>query len=543
MKKLLSLLVCVFLASLLCACNPQANKTTVTLDLNGGSIVGETVITATQGENLSITEPTKTGYDFIGWTYNDEPVSLTPFTLNEEAVTLKADWQAKTVNYTFNLMGGSGDFTGGTINYGDSTSGIKSLIPQGESGDFNCWIVNGEELGDVWTYLPSGNEQEITIVACYTGTFILTFVHYDNTKEYVSVNISEGVDTETLPLPKTKTGYRADWEINYDEMLSITESRVINAVIKPNIYTVVFKNGTLTDITTYTYDKEVELPSPQKNGYEFLGWSPIENDRTNLISGNYVWNFSKAITLYAIYNPKTFKINYDTSNIKVAFDLYDGQELATKTTQSVAYNANYSLYTVKTKNDIASVVWLYNGNEISMSDVWKITQDVTLTAKVTANEVDIAVKIDLNGGTGSEYCTLTLQKPLTSLASTITAPRGKRLAGFTYKGRYYSITDVFDAYDYDGTKLVAVYKNQVFTTVKIDLNGGTGETTGVIEVGKAMLTITNRPKAPSGQKLVGFYYKEKMYLLTDVWDVEDYDGESLIAHYIADDEDWSPIPT
>lgn len=617
MKKLLSLFVCIFCISLLCACDTPPKQVRVNLNLDGGEIVGESVYEATVGENLTLPAPTKTGYTFNGWTYNGEAVNLTPFNLEVDSATLKAEWlvksynvvvnfnggviiedgvelqgtelqveygeqinlpaptkygydlvgyefangdeapsniwdcdvddpvitakwQAKKVNYTFELLGGSGNFADGVIAYGESTASIKALIPEHDSGNFVCWLVNGRILGDEWTYLPENN-QTVTLVAKYERYFVLTFVHYNSEQEFINVNSDIGVNFEEIPVPKTQPGYTAVWSLTNDEICLLTESTIITAELLPNKYTVIFKNGTLTESSVYTYNETYTLPTKVRDGYTFLGWSTSQDGSSGVIKGEYKWEFDRVITLFAIYEEKTYNVNYDTSNIKVDFELVNDENEVVSGTQQVTFSKPYNLYTVKTKNNVASVVWEYNGAQLSASGNWNIATDVKLTAKIVVNEVEIAVKVDVNGGSGEQDCTLTLTKPLSSLTQMPTAPTGKRLVGFNYKGTFYSLSDVFNHYDYDGTPLVAVYADRVFITVNVDVNGGTGESTATVELGEKLSFMQNKPKAPTGKKLVGFYYKDTFYDLNAVFDVEDYDGEVLTAHYINDDEDWSPL--
>ena len=52
----------------------SANKNTITLNANGGS-VSETSVIVTYGENYTLPVPTNTYGAFTGWLYNDEPIT------------------------------------------------------------------------------------------------------------------------------------------------------------------------------------------------------------------------------------------------------------------------------------------------------------------------------------------------------------------------------------------------------------------------------------------------------------------------------------
>ena len=81
--------------------------------------------------------------------------------------------------------------------------------------------------------------------------------------------------------------------------------------------------------------------------------------------------------------------------------------------------------------------------------------------------------------------------------------------------------------------LVAVINayNPVSISVNLDVNGGTGNSFAKITLGKQMSTLTTAPTPPAGKKLVGYKYKEKLYAISDIWDVVNYDSEPLIAIY------------
>ena len=84
MKKILCLLALILSVVCICACksgggnNNGVSVVTVTLDLDGGSIDGETVINATVWEDLNLPTPVKEGFDFKGWYYNGNHVTLKP---------------------------------------------------------------------------------------------------------------------------------------------------------------------------------------------------------------------------------------------------------------------------------------------------------------------------------------------------------------------------------------------------------------------------------------------------------------------------------
>lgn len=80
----------------------SANKNTITLNANGGS-VSKTSVIVTYGENYTLPVPTNTYGAFTGWLYNDEPItdslgsSLEPWTFTSD-ITAVVDWSIKVYN-------------------------------------------------------------------------------------------------------------------------------------------------------------------------------------------------------------------------------------------------------------------------------------------------------------------------------------------------------------------------------------------------------------------------------------------------------------
>ena len=99
----------------------EANKYTITLDVNGGPELAETKFEVTQGESFTLPIPgEKEGYTFVGYgTFtidkngkthnflktNAQGVSLNPYTYGED-VTLYALWEGKEYKVTIKAVGG-----------------------------------------------------------------------------------------------------------------------------------------------------------------------------------------------------------------------------------------------------------------------------------------------------------------------------------------------------------------------------------------------------------------------------------------------------
>ena len=104
MKKLLCVLLLIFSLALMPGCS---KGTTVTLNLNGGSISGDTQFNVELGDELNIEDPVRDGYTFGGWLYIGEVVDLSSWAIDMKEVTLTAKWIASISNIYFDSDGGT----------------------------------------------------------------------------------------------------------------------------------------------------------------------------------------------------------------------------------------------------------------------------------------------------------------------------------------------------------------------------------------------------------------------------------------------------
>ena len=84
----------------------KANEYTVTFDPNGGTAVTEQTV-AYGGKATQPTAPTRTGYTFLGWTYNGESWDFDSDTVPAGNITLVAKWTANTYKIVFHANDGS----------------------------------------------------------------------------------------------------------------------------------------------------------------------------------------------------------------------------------------------------------------------------------------------------------------------------------------------------------------------------------------------------------------------------------------------------
>ena len=153
----------------------QSNTTSITLNLDGGTISTDVSGQYTIGQTITLETPTKSGYDFSKWqiTTGDSTLSGNKLTIGTQATTIKAIW-IKKVTLTLNLDGGTISSNASGVYSRNATVNLRTPTKSGYA--FSKWQIT---MGDSTL---SGNEltigtQDTTIKAIYikaSGVFAYT---------------------------------------------------------------------------------------------------------------------------------------------------------------------------------------------------------------------------------------------------------------------------------------------------------------------------------------------------------------------------------
>ena len=166
------------------------NQHVVTLNLDGGTYDGDTTIIVDDNKTITLQNPSKTGYKFIGWYLGNEVFDFnTKITSN---ITLTAHYEKiKTFTITFNANGGkfvSGE-TSVTLNEGVSLSSLPTVSKEGYS--FIGWYL--EETKIEVGYIPTS---DVTILAKWS---VNPVVKYTVTLDAVDGKIeNESLSTKSI---------------------------------------------------------------------------------------------------------------------------------------------------------------------------------------------------------------------------------------------------------------------------------------------------------------------------------------------------------
>ena len=191
--------------------NWELTEYNITMDLNGGSGQEKVVYTMTD-EDFELPTPTRNGYEFVGWTGEDITTPQTSVKIPKGSTGNKAytaNWKA--IEYTITL----------DTNGGPAVSPIKYTVE--DSFTLPYLLRTGYEFVG-WTLDGSGMIPATPLIIYYGTTGNLR--------------------------------YKAEW-------------RLAEYTITMDL-----DGGSGQEKVVYTItDEEFELPTPTRNGYEFVGWT------------------------------------------------------------------------------------------------------------------------------------------------------------------------------------------------------------------------------------------------------------------------------
>lgn len=332
----------------------------VTLNPNGGKLNGaDQSVTATlrYGETCeTLPTPTKFGYDFVGWNYQEDGkgFSVGTNTSADKVVaygTLYAQWRAKQITVSFDTNQGSGSSVPDSVNDITVTYGstYANLPITGRVGyDFNGWYT--EATGGTKVEKTTGvTREDHTLYAHWTARkyevgFDAVGGKFSDNNNFKSI-YHDYDDTYKLPEEPTRTGYTfLGWytdrsggtKVENTTQVTTAQYHVLCAHWKANKYTVTFdaqggtfpNGGSTTQTMNLEYDRSYSVPqqNPTKSGYVFEGWYTQKTDGTQVTSLT-LMSTPQNHTLYARWR----KIEKTTVTVGGVTLTYEGAPVYAKT--------------------------------------------------------------------------------------------------------------------------------------------------------------------------------------------------------------------
>ena len=264
--------------------NWQVIEYTIITLLEGGNAGSSQVYFYTVEQTVTLPTPTRTGYTFLGWTGEGITTPQPNVTIPKGSTgdkTYIENWELTEYNITMDLSGGSGQEK---VVYTMTDEDFELPTPTRNGYEFVGWT--GEDITTPQTsvIIPKGS----TGNKAYTANWQVieyTITLDTNGGPVVSPIKYTVEDLFTLPYI-LRPGYEfAGWTLDGSGMLPFTPLIIYPGTTGDLHYkaewrlaeytiTMDLDGGSGQEKVVYTItDEEFELPTPTRNGYEFVGWT------------------------------------------------------------------------------------------------------------------------------------------------------------------------------------------------------------------------------------------------------------------------------
>ena len=264
--------------------NWQVIEYTIITLLEGGNAGSSQVYFYTVEQTVTLPTPTRTGYTFLGWTGEGITTPQPNVTIPKGSTgdkTYIENWELTEYNITMDLNGGSGQEK---VVYTMTDEDFELPTPTRNGYEFVGWTGEGITMPQTSVIIPKGS----TGNKAYTANWQVieyTITLDTNGGPVVSPIKYTVEDLFTLPYI-LRPGYEfAGWTLDGSGMLPFTPLIIYPGTTGDLHYkaewrlaeytiTMDLDGGSGQEKVVYTItDEEFELPTPTRNGYEFVGWT------------------------------------------------------------------------------------------------------------------------------------------------------------------------------------------------------------------------------------------------------------------------------
>ena len=262
--------------------NWQVIEYTIITLLEGGNAGSSQVYFYTVEQTVTLPTPTRTGYTFLGWTGEGITTPQPNVTIPKGSTGDKKyieNWELTEYNITMDLNGGSGQEK---VVYTMTDEDFE--LPTRNGYEFVGWTGEGITTPQTSVIIPKGS----TGNKAYTANWQVieyTITLDTNGGPVVSPIKYTVEDLFTLPYI-LRPGYEfAGWTLDGSGMLPFTPLIIYPGTTGDLHYkaewrlaeytiTMDLNGGSGQEKVVYTItDEDFELPTPTRNGYEFVGWT------------------------------------------------------------------------------------------------------------------------------------------------------------------------------------------------------------------------------------------------------------------------------
>ena len=264
--------------------NWQVIEYTIITLLEGGNAGSSGEYFYTVEQTVTLPTPTRTGYTFLGWTGEGITTPQPNVTIPKGSTGDKKyieNWKLTEYNITMDLNGGSGQEK---VVYTMTDEDFELPTPTRHGYEFAGWTGEGITTPQTSVKIPKGS----TGNKAYTANWqVIEYTITLDTNGGPVVSPIKYTVEDTLTLPYIlRPGYEfAGWTLDGSGMLPFTPLIIYPGTTGDLHYkaewrlaeytiTMDLNGGSGQEKVVYTItDEEFELPTPTRNGYEFVGWT------------------------------------------------------------------------------------------------------------------------------------------------------------------------------------------------------------------------------------------------------------------------------
>ncbi len=419
---------------------------------------------------ISSTEPTRTGYNFLGWstsssatTVNYDPGDTYTFSraYNQSAsVTLYAVWERDTYTnyYRYRNTRGSTTSTTQTRTYGQSfttltTSSISEYVSNG-------WSLYGWATSSTTTSRTYATGASVTSTTYTNSTSTLYWYAISSRTVSITYNTNGGSFSTT---PTTSGTQRWNQYGNAITTVSLT----------------------------------ITSTEPTRSGYNFLGWATSSSATTVNYDPGDTYNFSRgygqsaSVTLYAVWERESYNLtinfayNYGTYNVSLRVSTNRGTLSSSSMSEggsvTLTSDGTTSTHTVTIRENSPSPNYFYVGTSTTPTSLTSYSYSWTPTSNKSINiytEQRYSITYNGNGNTGGSTSTTYYRYGTGTIANCGYTRTGYNFAGWATSSSGGVVYDYGDTVRNSYLTLYAVWTPKIIT-VNLNKNEGSGGTSTI----------------------------------------------------------------
>ena len=264
--------------------NWQVIEYTIITLLEGGNAGTSEVYFYTVEQTVTLPTPTRTGYTFLGWTGEGITTPQPNVTIPKGSTgdkTYIENWELTEYNITMDLNGGSGQEK---VVYTITDEDFELPTPTRNGYEFVGWTGEGITTPQTSVIIPTGS----TGNKAYTANWkVIEYTITLDTNGGPAVSPIKYTVEDSFTLPYLlRTGYEfVGWTLDGSGMIPATPLIIYYGTTGDLRYkaewrlaeytiTMDLNGGSGQEKVVYTItDEDFELPTPTRNGYEFVGWT------------------------------------------------------------------------------------------------------------------------------------------------------------------------------------------------------------------------------------------------------------------------------